>query len=115
MYSKPVINEITDRVVQAAKTSLGDKLDRVILYGFYARCDNNNDSDIDIMILADIKLEDRGCERAKIRRLLDFIELELDIVLSLNVTDCETFNKFSPLETEIHIIILQAHYHIGIR
>ncbi|MCL2163101.1 MAG: nucleotidyltransferase domain-containing protein [Oscillospiraceae bacterium] len=98
MCSQSVLNEISIRVAKAAETSLGDKLDKVILYGSYARGDYHDESDIDIMILADIKIEDRGRERMKIRKLLNYMELELDIVLSLKVTDCETFNKFLHVE-----------------
>ena len=43
-------------------------------------------------------LLNRGLEREKIRKLLNNIDLELDIVLALNVTDCETFNKFLQVE-----------------
>jgi len=98
MCSKTTLNQISNRVVQAARESLGNKLDKVILYGSYARGDNNEESDIDIMVLADIPLIDRGREREKIRSLLNYIDLELDVVLSLNVTDSETFNKFLHIE-----------------
>ena len=98
MCSQSVLNELTSRVVHAARSSLGDKLDKVILYGSYARGDSDNDSDIDIMVLAHIPAEDRGLERSKIRAILGNIELELDVVLTLKVTDCETFNKFLPVE-----------------
>ena len=98
MCSKSKLNEITEKVVQAAKHSLGDKLDKVILYGSYARGDYNDESDIDIMILADIRLEDRVPERNKIRVLLGYIELEHDVVLSLKVTDCNTFERFISVE-----------------
>lgn len=37
---------------------LGDRLDRMILYGSYARGDFNQGSDMDIMILADIRPEE---------------------------------------------------------
>ena len=98
MCSQATLNQISNRVVQAARESLGNKLDKVILYGSHARGDNNEESDIDIMVLADIPLIDRGREREKIRSLLNYIDLDLDVVLSLNVTDCDTFNKFLPVE-----------------
>ena len=98
MCSQATLNLISDKVVQAARVSLGNKLDKVILYGSYARGDYNDESDIDIMILAKIPLEARGQERKKIRALLDYIDLDLDVILSLKVTDCETFNKFLPVE-----------------
>ena len=93
-----VLNEITGKVTDAARLSLGNKLDKVILYGSYARGDYSEESDIDIIILAHIPNIDRGSERSKIRALLKNIELEYDIVLSLKVADCETFNKFLPVE-----------------
>lgn len=93
-----MLHQVTNKVVKAAKDSLGDKLDKVILYGSYARGDYANDSDIDIMVLADIPLADRGIEREKIRKRLGYIDLEFEIVLSLNVTDCETFNTFLRVE-----------------
>jgi len=98
MCSQTTLNQISDKVVQAARESLGSRLDKVILYGSYARGDFTDDSDVDIMVLADIPLLDRGRERKKIRSLLGYIDLDLDVVLSLNVTDCETFNKFLPVE-----------------
>jgi predicted nucleotidyltransferase len=98
MCSQSALNEFTSKVVAAARKSLGDKLDRVILYGSYARGDKDNDSDIDIMVLANIQSEDQWRERNKIREILSNIELDYDIVLSLNVTDCATFNKFLRVE-----------------
>jgi len=44
MGSRSVLDEITAKVVQAARESLGDKLDKVILYGSYARGDYDDES-----------------------------------------------------------------------
>ena len=98
MYSQTSINYITSKVVQAAKESLGNKLDKVILYGSYARGDYSEESDVDVMVLANISREDRGLERGKIRQLLNCIDLEHDVVLTINVTDTETFNRFFLVE-----------------
>ena len=94
MCSQHEVELITSKVVQAAKDSLGNKLDKVILYGSYARGDYDDDSDIDIMVLADIPLENQSVERKKIRMLLDCIDLEYDVFLSLSVNDSTTFNKY---------------------
>ena len=94
MCNRSTLNTVTEKVIHAARESLGSKLDKVILYGSYARGDYDNDSDIDIMVLADIPLEDRGRERSKMWELLGYIDLEYDVVLCLNVTDCSTFNKY---------------------
>jgi predicted nucleotidyltransferase len=96
--SQDTLTIISDKVIQAARESLGKKLDKVILYGSYARGDNDDESDIDIMVLADIPIEDRGREREKIRARLNYIDLDYDVVLSLNVTDSETFNRFISVE-----------------
>ena len=98
MCNQSLLDIITDEVLKAAKESLGDKLDKVILYGSYARKDNDEDSDIDIMILADIPREDCWIERTKINSLTGWLDLEYDVLISLHVTDCATFYKFLRVE-----------------
>ena len=98
MHSQHILSIITDEILKAARDTLGDKLDKVILYGSYAREDSSNDSDIDIMILADITREDCWKERTKISRLTGWLDLEYDVLISLHVTDCTTFYKFLNVE-----------------
>jgi len=52
--SDPRINAVTQKVLHAAKETLGDKLDKVILFGSYARGDFDRDSDIDIFCFGKI-------------------------------------------------------------
>ena len=95
MCTQITLNIITSKVVQAARASLGEKLDKVILYGSYARGDYDNESDIDIMVLADIALEDRNKEWDRIRRLIGNLDLEYNVVTSVSVVDCKTFHQYA--------------------
>ena len=92
--SNPRVIEISHKVVQAAKETLGDRLDKVILYGSYARGDNDNESDIDFFILADVPHEEAGDRRGDIRKRIPGIDLEYDITVSLHVTGKDVFEKF---------------------
>jgi predicted nucleotidyltransferase len=98
MSSKSVLNEITDIVVNAAKESLGEKLDKVILYGSYARGDYNYESDIDIMVLADVSMEEMRFIDNELGQVGWEIGYEHDIVVTVFLKDCETFYKFLPVE-----------------
>jgi len=94
MCDRTILKQITDNVVKAVKDSLGERLDSVILYGSYARGDYNDESDIDIMVLADIPRESCLDEYEKINRFVSRLSLEYDVMITVNITDCSTFNKF---------------------
>ena len=94
MCNKSVLDEITITVVNAAKESLGERLDKVILYGSYARGDFDEYSDIDIMILADIQRENAYSTKSRIRDIIGDIDLLHNVVLSIHVVDCATFYQF---------------------
>ena len=49
-----LINNLLGQYVEVVREIYGDRLKSVILYGSYARGDFRPDSDIDIMILADL-------------------------------------------------------------
>jgi predicted nucleotidyltransferase len=95
MCSKAVLDEVTGRVCAAAREVLGDKLEKVLLFGSYARGDYDEESDIDIFILADIELEDANAERRKIRDCTGDIDLEYDVVTYLCMGCSAIFHKFA--------------------
>ena len=94
MCSHAILNEITTKIVQVSKEKLGDKLDKVILYGSYARGDYDNESDIDIMVLADIPRESCGDEYKKINTFVSRLGLEYDVMVSVDIIDTMTFYKY---------------------
>jgi len=95
MCSKSVLDEITRNIYKAAVESLGEKLEKVILYGSYARGDNVDDSDIDILVVADIPADKAWETRMKISKLTGWLDLAYDVLVSLHVTDSATFCKYA--------------------
>ena len=67
MIGANTINNITSEVSNRVQETLGDKLRKIILYGSCARGDYDEYSDIDVMVLADIKNVD---ELHKIEKVL---------------------------------------------
>ena len=98
MCSTVTLNQITEKVVQTVTESLGNRLDKVILYGSYARNENDESSDIDIMVLADISFDEAERLDMLFTHFTNQLGMKFDIVVSLLVKDCETFYKFLPAD-----------------
>ena len=94
MCTAAILNEITSKVVQAAKDSLGDKLHKVILYGSHARGDQKDDDTIDILVLANITMEEALREYEKIRDRILGIGSEYDVLLSIRITPQTRFCEY---------------------
>ena len=91
------IHEIVSIFADEAKTIYGNKLKEIILYGSCARGDNNNDSDIDILLLLSVSPEEIGAERNKIFDMADKIDLKYDVVLAPVFQSVEIYNKYMPV------------------
>ena len=88
------VRAISERVIQVAKDTFSDKLDKVYLYGSYARGDYDSESDIDFFILADISQEEACRQRQSVSKRLECIDLEYDLLVSCGVTSSELFNQY---------------------
>ena len=95
MCSKAALDEITGRVCAAAKEVLGDKLEKVLLYGSYARGDYDEYSDVDIFVLADVPQEDCCGLGSDILGFAGDLALEHNILICPHVTSRTIFNKYS--------------------
>jgi predicted nucleotidyltransferase len=94
MCETATLNDITTKIAREARRLLGDKLDKVILYGSYARGDYDEESDIDIMVLADIPAQDVWDVTESIGELSCELGYTHNILVSLCVKDCATFYKY---------------------
>ena len=83
---------ILDRVVREVKEYLGDKLDRVILYGSYARGDYEEYSDVDVMVLAHIERNMTPKYRMGMSKISSRIGLEDDVHVSFIIDSADFFN-----------------------
>jgi predicted nucleotidyltransferase len=69
-------------------------LEKVVLFGSYARGDYHEDSDIDVMILADIQPEDVDKTRDQIHDLTFYLDLEYNVVICLHIVCSAIFHKY---------------------
>lgn len=88
------INNIIDEFVNEVNKTLGNRVKKIILYGSYARGDYNKSSDIDIMILTDLKDNEIYENFVKISDIAYDIEEKnnFDITLSPLVKNIDRFN-----------------------
>lgn len=88
------INYILEEFIEGVKNILGNRMKKIILYGSYARGDFKKDSDIDLMILTDLKDDEISEYRDKIWELAYNIEFDnnFDIALSPLIKNIDKFN-----------------------
>jgi predicted nucleotidyltransferase len=92
MHSKVALKTILDELYIKIKCVFNDDLDKVILYGSYARGDFREYSDIDVMVI--VKSDEENIKNLECQ--IDFIgsrmSLDYDVVLSISVRNREHFN-----------------------
>ena len=94
MLNPQQLNEIVGTIARQAKSILGDALEQVILYGSYARRDYSSDSDVDVLLLANLPACNLSLYRTKINRLASRLSLDYDIIVSVTLKDTETFRRY---------------------
>ena len=80
------INLVLQKFINGVQEILGDNLEKIILYGSYARGDYNASSDIDIMILTNLDNEELRSLALKIAEGLKFEgNMDLDFIYGENL------------------------------
>ena len=94
MCSDTQIRDILACVAAGAKEIFSEKLVSVILFGSYARGDFDEESDIDILIIADLPSSALAEYRKQIDHLCGTLLLEYGVVISAIEKDAETYNRY---------------------
>ncbi|MBQ8085707.1 MAG: nucleotidyltransferase domain-containing protein [Lachnospiraceae bacterium] len=85
------IENVTKGVVNRGLELLGDKIDKIILFGSYARGDYDEESDVDIMMLLNCSENETSEYRKIVCRLSSDLSLENDVMVSLMLNDKVSF------------------------
>lgn len=91
------IKNITFEINEELIKLFGENVERIILYGSYARGDFNLESDVDIMILLNCDQKEIKEKRKEISRIASRVGLKNDIMVSLlarNYTEYENNMKY---------------------
>jgi len=94
MCTKSQLSTILSTVKREAERIFGDKLVEVVLYGSYARGDNDDESDIDIMVRVNIEKENLYPFNKKLSMITSRLGVEHDILVSIHLQDNYTFERF---------------------
>lgn len=88
------VNSIIQEFILEVNKILGNRVKKIILYGSYARGDFNKKSDIDIMILTDLKDDEMYDYFVKVSDLAYDIEYDnnFNITLSPLIKNIDKFN-----------------------
>ncbi len=89
------IRSILDQYIEEIKNIYGNHLKSIILYGSYARGDNREDSDIDIMILLDLDELEIKKYRHNLSYITYDINMENDSDIKPIAKSVANFNKWS--------------------
>lgn len=95
MCTQTQLNSILQKFEEKTSLIFGERLVSIILFGSYARGDFDEESDIDILILADVSPEELASYRGHIDALCGDLLWEYGIVVSAIEKDIETYNKYS--------------------
>ena len=69
----------------------GDKLRKIILYGSYAKSEQNKESDIDFIVLVDDTEENLRKNKYRIADIMSTLSLNYNILVSITE---ETYNRY---------------------
>ena len=94
MNEKTKLDELLSKFYNEMRSIFKDKLIQVILFGSYTTGNQDEESDIDVMILVDVdKIKAKEYMESVINVVCE-LDLEYDVVLSPIIQSCEEFNEY---------------------
>lgn len=88
--SMAILNDVSE----LAKAVFPGKSCETILYGSFARGDQDSGSDVDIMVLTDVSQTELSRYKAPFLRLSSELGLQNDVLITITLKDRETFERY---------------------
>ena len=95
MCTQTMLTEILDKVVLFLKDIFKDNLTDVILFGSYARGDFDDESDIDILVVANMSSEEMQNCRRELDSLCGEMLLDYGVLVSIIEKDYDTYSRYA--------------------
>ncbi len=94
MCDKLLLNELLMKLTDYSKGLFGNSLNKIILYGAYARGDYDSESDIDVMIIVDMMPEKLSEYLRDVSDYCADLNLENDVFISPMLQSVQQFDKW---------------------
>ena len=91
---REALASVLDELAENIHGLLGNRLDKIVLYGSYARGDNSGESDVDILVLTDLSAEENRKLRRELNRVFSRIGLKHDVLLSMFLIDKKAYEEW---------------------
>lgn len=95
MCTKLQAIDIMHKVFERSRSVYGEALREAYLYGSYARGDFHEESDIDILLVAELTQREISSYRNALAHITSELSLEHDVTVSVTVKPLEQFYRFS--------------------
>jgi predicted nucleotidyltransferase len=91
------LNRVTDELRCSTQYLFGERLQKIILFGSYARGDYTVESDLDIMVLADFNENESWSFEKRVSKIASDLSLEHNITICMMLRDEKTFTNRLPI------------------
>lgn len=91
------INVLLESYREEIEKIFGSRLNRMVLYGSYARGDFNEKSDMDIMILADVQPEELSYFADKVYDVTYDFEVKYEMEINPSVQSIQVYDQWKKL------------------
>ena len=95
MCTQAMLTEILNKIVTYSNDIFEDKLTDVILFGSYARGDFDEESDIDILVVANLPSEELQNYRDRLDSICGEMLFDYGVVVSIVEKDYDTYNRYA--------------------